>query len=86
MSVWNDRFKGIIHRGNKPLTVGIIWSVFGIMICPCPVCLIGSMSFLIFGIADKFGFARYINVKTKKHERCNCKDDNNNLDIHQISK
>ena len=86
MSIWNDWIKNLVYRGNKPLTVGIIWSIFGITICPCPLCLIGSMSFLIFGIADKLGLTRYIHVKTiETHEHSNCKCAHD-LGKHQIIK
>lgn len=85
MSFSDNKLSEVIHRGNKPLTVGIIWSIFGITICPCPLCLIGSISFLSFGIVDKLGFARYINAKSKEtHEHCNCKVTKNLYD-NQIS-
>ena len=69
------RLNDIIHRGNAPLTVGIAWSIFGITLCPCPMCLVGSLSFLTFGFADKFGLAQHIKLKMKDHhadcENCN---------------
>ena len=71
-----DRLHGILHRGNKPLTVGIAWSIFGITLCPCPLCLIGSLSFLTLGFADKFGFFQTMKQKMKdQHANCeNCNE------------
>jgi len=67
----------ILHKGNKPLTVGIAWSIFGITICPCPVCLMGSLTFLTMGLADKFGVGRLEIVKAIRSEHsahCKCCD------------
>lgn len=65
MSVPEDRLNDLIHKGNKPLTVGIAWSIFGITICPCPLCLLGSLSFLTLGLADKFGLVQNMKQKMK---------------------
>jgi len=72
-----DRLNDIINKGNTPLTVGVAWSIFGITLCPCPVCLLGSLSFLTLGIADKFGFIQSLKLKmqNEKHQaHCDCDD------------
>ena len=75
MQISKARLNGLIHKGNTPLTVGVAWSIFGITLCPCPVYLLGSLSMLTLGLAEKFGFIRYIKLKARDHhddcEKCN---------------
>jgi hypothetical protein len=73
MSISKDNLNELLHKGNKPLTVGIAWSIFGITICPCPVCLMGSLTFLSMGLAEKFGAGRLEIIKairTEHHAHC----------------
>ena len=75
MPISRDKLNDIIHKGNTPLTVGVAWSIFGITLCPCPVCLLGSLSMLTLGIAEKLGFVQYIKRRTNEYhadcEKCN---------------
>jgi len=79
MSIPKDKLNDLLHKGNKPLTVGIAWSIFGITICPCPVCLMGSLTFLTLGLADKFGAGKLEIIKAIKSEHAahceNCEHD-----------
>lgn len=71
--IFKDKSQEIIHKGNQSLTVGVVWSIFGIAFCPCPICLVGSVSFLALGIAEKLGLARFIHQKIPKetsHDHC----------------
>ncbi len=80
MSIPEVKLDDLIHKGNKPLTVGIAWSIFGITICPCPLCLLGSLSFLSIGIADKLGLGIFKNTrKLKEEHNAHCEQCNDNL-------
>lgn len=68
MSIRDVKLNDLVHKGNKPLTVGIAWSIFGITICPCPLCLLGSLSFLSIGIADKLNIGIFKNTRKLKEE------------------
>lgn len=44
----------LVRKGNASIAVGALWGV-GLFACPCPVCAIGSATFLANGVREKLG-------------------------------
>jgi hypothetical protein len=64
--------RNIAGRGNNFLAIGAIWGLFAAFLCPCPYCVIGTLSFLSMGMLDKTGIGRRLKEKiiskAREHE------------------
>ena len=46
----------LLYKGNNFLLIGTIWGFIAAFVCPCPYCVLGTLSFLSAGVVDKLGF------------------------------
>lgn len=53
----------LVRRGNNFLFIGTIWGFFVTFICPCPICVMGTLSFLSAGVMSKLGLGRKLKKK-----------------------
>jgi hypothetical protein len=58
MQTYKDKARNLSRSGNSFLFVGMIWGFFAAFVCPCPLCVSGTLSFLSAGIMGKTGFGR----------------------------
>ncbi|HQT45196.1 MAG TPA: hypothetical protein PLO51_04400 [Candidatus Micrarchaeota archaeon] len=49
-----DREK-IVSKGNESIALGTIFGISAVAACPCPVCILGSVSMFANGIREKLG-------------------------------
>ncbi len=45
----------IISKGNESIALGAIFGISAVTACPCPVCILGSVSMFANGIREKLG-------------------------------
>ncbi len=64
-----DRKRDLIHKGNPFLFVGAIWGFIAAFVCPCPYCVLGTLSFLSAGVVNKLGIGHGLLEKAKAMER-----------------
>jgi hypothetical protein len=64
------RKSDLIYKGNPFLFVGAIWGFIAAFACPCPFCVLGTLSFLSAGVANKLGIGHGLleKVKAMEHE------------------
>jgi len=61
------------RRSNHLLVVGSIWGLVAVLICPCPVCILGTLGVLGTGLWEKTGMSR--RVSSHRHtSSCRCQE------------
>ena len=59
----NEKHHVVKHKGNPFLAVGVIWGFVAVFVCPCPLCVFGTLSFLSAGLLDKTWLGRRLKAK-----------------------
>lgn len=63
-----DRTRELIRKGNNFLFIGTIWGFVAAFLCPCPYCVLGTLSFLSAGLMSKLGISGGLIKKIKAME------------------
>jgi hypothetical protein len=58
-----DKARVLARSGNYFLFIGTIWRFFAAFVCPCPLCVMGTLSFLSAGVMSKLGLGRQLKEK-----------------------
>jgi len=64
-----NRTHDLLHKGNNFLFIGTIWGFVAAFLCPCPYCVMGTLSFLGAGLVSKLGLGQEWLEKIKAMER-----------------